>query len=325
MLKSNTGTGTTADASTSPAGPLRPAGAPYRGRFAPSPTGPLHFGSLLAAAGSWLDARAAGGEWQLRVEDLDPPREPPGAAAQILSALEGFGLWWDGEAMFQSQRHAAYEEALARLRNAGLAYPCVCSRKDIEAANRRLGRTGQRAYPGTCRSLSSVPGRSSRVVRVRTTAEPVVIDDVLQGKFTQSLEQDVGDFVLRRREGYFAYQLAVVVDDHAQGVTDIVRGIDLLDSTPRQVWLQRLLGYPTPRYVHLPVASTPDGKKLSKQTGAAAVVLRDAPEIAWQVLSALRQAPPAEMRGAPPAELWKWGTAHWRPAHLAGIRSIAAP
>jgi glutamyl-Q tRNA(Asp) synthetase len=280
---------------------------------------------LLAAAGSWLDARAAGGQWLLRIEDLDPPREPPGAAAQILRALEGYGLWWDGEVMFQSQRQAAYEEALAHLGSAGFAYPCVCSRRDIVAANQRLGRPGQRAYPGTCRSLPAKHGRRSRIVRVRTTAEPVAIDDALQGRFTQSLEQEVGDFVLRRREGFIAYQLAVVVDDHAQGITDVVRGVDLLDSSPRQVWLQRLLGYPTPRYLHLPVASTPDGKKLSKQTGAAAIAVRDAPEVAWQVLSALRQAPPREMRGAPPLELWKWGLAHWRPQHLAGIRSIAAP
>ena len=325
MPKSNTGTGTTADASTPPAGPLRPAGASYRGRFAPSPTGPLHFGSLLAAAGSWLDARAVGGEWLLRIEDLDPPREPPGAAAQILRALEGYGLWWDGEVMFQSQRQAAYEEALAQLSTAGLAYACVCSRRDIEAANQRLGRSGQRAYPGTCRSLTAKHRRKSRIVRVLTTAEPVVIDDGLQGRFTQSLEQDVGDFVLRRREGFIAYQLAVVVDDQTQGITDIVRGSDLLDSTPRQVWLQRLLGYPTPGYMHLPVANTPDGKKLSKQTGAAAIAVRDAPEVAWRVLSALRQAPPREMRGARPLELWNWGLAHWRPQHLAGIRSIAAP
>lgn len=324
MPRSSIGTGTTAESTRPREGPLYP-GAPYRGRFAPSPTGPLHFGSLLAAAGSWLDARAHSGEWLLRIEDLDPPREPPGAADEILRALEHFGLHWDGEVWFQSRRQAAYDEALATLSAAGWSYPCRCSRKDVADANARLGSPDVRRYPGTCRALRPAQAGRSRVVRVRTETEPLTVADRLQGEFSQVLERDVGDFVLRRREGFIAYQLAVVVDDHAQGVTDIVRGIDLLDSTPRQIWLQRLLGLAAPRYMHLPVVAAPGGEKLSKQTGAAAIDARRAPELAWRVLCALGQAPPTELRGAAARDLWDWGARHWRPQQLAGIRSIPAP
>jgi glutamyl-Q tRNA(Asp) synthetase len=325
LPRSSTGTGTTAEFVRPACGPQTPPGARYRGRFAPSPTGPLHFGSLLAAAGSWLDARAAGGDWLLRMEDIDPPREPPGAADEILRALDHFGLWWDGDAWFQSRRREAYDEALASLSAAGWAYPCICSRKDVAEANARLGRPAARRYPGTCRTLTPGKGRRTRVVRVRTSAEPLTVADRLQGEFSQVLEHDVGDFVLRRREGFIAYQLAVVGDNHAQGVTDVVRGIDLLDSTPRQVWLQRLLGCATPRYMHLPVVAGPGGEKLSKQTGAPPVDVRDAPQIAWQVLSALGQDPPAELRGEPVESVWRWGIGHWRPQQLAGVRSIPAP
>lgn len=325
MPRSSIGTGTTAETTRPRTGPQCPPGARYRGRFAPSPTGPLHFGSLLAAAGSWLDARACGGEWLLRIEDLDPPREPPGAVDEILRALERFELHWDGEVWFQSRRQPAYDEALAALAAAGWAYRCVCSRKDVAEANARLGRPDARRYPGTCRTLPPARAGRSRVVRVRTDEQPLTVADRLQGEFTQALERDIGDFVLRRREGYIAYQLAVVVDDHAQGVTDVLRGIDLLDSTPRQLWLQTLLGYSAPRYMHLPVVAAPGGEKLSKQTGAAAVDLRLVPELAWQVLVALGQAPPAELRGAAARELWDWGARHWQPQQLSGIRSIPAP
>jgi glutamyl-Q tRNA(Asp) synthetase len=324
LPRSSTGIGTTADPQPGDVLPGTP-GVRYRGRFAPSPTGPLHFGSLLAAAGSWLDARAAGGEWLLRIEDLDPPREPPGAIDEILRTLEAFGLWWDGEVVFQSRRLPIYEAALDRLGAAGWAYPCICSRKRIEAANRQRGRPGDRRYPGTCRTLPAAAARKTRILRVRTTPEPIAILDRLQGPFAQSLEGEVGDFVLRRREGYIAYQLAVVVDDALQGITDVVRGTDLLDSTPRQVWLQRLLDYPTPRYMHLPVVIAPGGEKLSKQTGAAAVDAGRAGELAWRILADLGQAPPPELRGAAPPELWAWGITHWHPQQLAGIRNIPAP
>lgn len=301
-------------------------GEPYRGRFAPSPTGPLHFGSLLAAAGSWLDARAAGGEWLLRIEDIDPPREPPGAADEILRVLEALRLWWDGEVLWQSAREAAYEEALARLTREGWAYPCTCSRKQIEADNARRGLAGARLYPGTCRERAAPPASGEAfALRLRATPAQIGFVDRLQGQFAQSLDSEAGDFVVRRREGLFAYQLAVTVDDAAQGITDIVRGVDLLDSTPRQLWLQRLLGFPEPRYLHLPVVVFPDGQKLSKQSGAAAVDPGDANMLAWQLLACLGQQPPRELRGAAAAELWAWGAAHWDPQQLAGVRSIPSP
>jgi glutamyl-Q tRNA(Asp) synthetase len=323
LPRNNTGTGTTADSPHHPAAPSR-FGKGYRGRFAPSPTGPLHFGSLLAAAAGWLDARASGGEWLVRIEDLDPPREPPGAAADILRTLDAFGLWWDGEVVYQSRRQAAYDAALAELASAGQTYACVCSRTDIEAANKRLGREGARIYPGTCRTRPAGEA-GAPVIRVRTNAERIGFRDRLQGEFAQVLETEVGDFVLRRREGFVAYQLAVVVDDFAQGITDVVRGVDLLDSTPRQLWLQRLLGYPTPRYMHFPVVVQPGGEKLSKQTGAAPVSARGAGAIAWQVLALMGQVPPVELRGAAAAEVWEWGVAHWEAQQIAATRSVPAP
>jgi glutamyl-Q tRNA(Asp) synthetase len=324
LPKSSTGTATTADPALRRRGAAEPLEAPYRGRFAPSPTGPLHYGSLFAAAGSWLEARARGGEWLVRIEDLDPPREPPGAADEILRALEAFGLWWDGEVLYQSHRQDAYQAALATLAEAGWAYPCICSRKDIEDANRLLGQGGERRYPGICRTLPAALGRKTRIVRARTTAERIGLADRLQGEYAQVLESAAGDFVLRRREGYIAYQLAVVVDDCAQGITDVVRGIDLLDSTPRQLWLQRLLGYPTPGYMHLPVVTGPGGDKLSKQTGAPGVAATNAAQTAWQILRDLGQVPPAELAGARPGEIWAWAISHWRPQQLCGIRSIPA-
>ena len=325
MRKSNTGTATTANSLPSTTGPLRSPGEHYRGRFAPSPTGPLHFGSLLAAVGSWLDARAAGGEWLLRVEDLDPPREPPAAAGEILRALEAYGLWWDGARLFQSQRQDAYQEALATLAAAGWTYPCACSRKEIQTANRQRGRPGATSYPGTCRNLPAAAAGASPIIRIRTPAELLAVEDRLQGRFGQHLYNEVGDFVLRRREGYIAYQLAVVIDDHYQGITDVVRGIDLLDSTPRQMLLQQRLGYPAPRYMHLPVVTRPDGEKLSKQTGAVAIAASSAPQLAWQALVSLQHEPPPELYGAPPPQLWAWAREQWQPSRLVGVRSIPEP
>ncbi|HJV93058.1 MAG TPA: tRNA glutamyl-Q(34) synthetase GluQRS, partial [Azonexus sp.] len=242
----------------------------YRGRFAPSPSGPLHFGSLVAAVGSYLDARSQGGEWLLRMEDVDTPRNVPGAADSILATLDAFGFEWDGPVLWQSRRHAAYGEGLARLQAAGLAYGCACSRKEIADSASRPAIDGGLAYPGTCRH--GLPaGRSVRAWRLRVGDEEIAFTDRLQGRVAQHLERDVGDFVLLRADGLFAYQLAVVVDDAAQGITDVVRGADLLASTPRQIFLQRLLGYPTPSYLHVPVALGRDGEKLSKQTGAPAI------------------------------------------------------
>jgi glutamyl-Q tRNA(Asp) synthetase len=234
----------------------------YVGRFAPSPTGPLHFGSLVAALASYMEARSAEGKWLVRMEDLDKPREQPGAADAILRTLEAFGLHWDGAVEYQSRRIARYAAAMARLKNH--TYPCGCTRSEI--ADSALAIDGARVYRGTCRG-GLPPGKTVRSVRVRAAGE-IRFTDRIQGDQSQVLERDVGDFVLCRADGQFAYQLAVVVDDAEQGVTDVVRGADLLDSTARQIHLQRLLGYSAPRYLHVPVAVNEGGEKLSKQTGA---------------------------------------------------------
>lgn len=281
----------------------------YRGRFAPSPTGPLHFGSLVAAVGSFLEARARRGEWRLRIEDLDPPREPAGAAADILRTLDAYGLHWDGEVIYQSRRHAAYEAALAGLRRLGALYACACTRREI--ADSALAGVDGPVYPGTCRN--GVPaGREGRALRVRTDGATIAFEDRVQGRLASRLERDVGDFVLRRADGLYAYQLAVVVDDAEQGVTEVVRGADLLGSTPRQIHLQRLLGLPTPAYAHLPVAVDARGAKLSKQTGAEALSLARASALWWEALRFLGQEPPADLRAEPVAVIRDWAIAHWR-------------
>ncbi|HEX4927827.1 MAG TPA: tRNA glutamyl-Q(34) synthetase GluQRS [Burkholderiales bacterium] len=237
----------------------------YTGRFAPSPSGPLHFGSLVAALASWLDARAARGRWLVRIEDLDRPRVQPGADAAILGTLVRLGLRWDGEVLYQSRREALYREALARLRER--TYWCACTRREIADSSLGLAIDGARIYPGTCRE-GIAAGKEARALRLRVGADEIRFVDRVQGPQAQLLARDVGDFVLCRADGLIAYQLAVVVDDAAQGVTDVVRGADLLDSTARQVHLQRLLGLPTPRYLHVPVALSEGGEKLSKQTDA---------------------------------------------------------
>src|SRR5580698_7179436 len=235
----------------------------YIGRYAPSPTGPLHFGSLMAAVGSYLDARAQGGRWLLRMEDLDPPREIPGAADGILKSLEAFGFEWDGEVLYQSRRHAAYAEAAAQLLASGAAFPCACTRKEI-ADSGVHGLEGP-IYPGTCRH-GLPPGREARALRLTAPDQVIAFEDGLQGTVSQNLARDIGDFIIRRADGVHAYQLAVVVDDAFQGVNHVVRGAELLLSTPRQLWLQELLGLTRPSYLHLPVAVNPAGEKLSKQT-----------------------------------------------------------
>jgi glutamyl-Q tRNA(Asp) synthetase len=237
----------------------------YTGRFAPSPTGPLHFGSLVAALASWLDARAERGRWLVRMEDLDEPRAQPSAADEILRALQQLGLYWDGPVVYQSRRTELYKQALHNLRHR--TYWCGCTRREIADSTLGLAADGAQIYPGTCRN-GLPPGRQPRALRVRTAPEPIIFHDRVQGRQEQILERDVGDFVLFRADGLFAYQLAVVVDDAVQGITDVVRGADLLDSTARQIYLQRLLGYATPRYMHVPVAVNAAGEKLSKQTGA---------------------------------------------------------
>jgi glutamyl-Q tRNA(Asp) synthetase len=291
----------------------------YRGRFAPSPTGPLHFGSLVAAVGSFLQARHHGGEWCVRIEDIDPPRALAGAADDILRTLERLGMQWDGAVVYQRLRTEAYEEAIEKLRGVGALYVCGCSRSEIEDSSVR-GIEGP-IYPGTCRA-GLAPGRAGRALRVRTDGARVRFDDRWQGALDSDLEREFGDFVVRRADGLIAYQLAVVVDDAALGVTEVVRGADLLWSTPRQLHLQRLLGLPTPRYAHLPVAVNARGEKLSKQTGAPAVAGEPALSLLGRVLAFLGQEAPAEQGEL--ESFWRYAIAHWQPRRVPATRAIVA-
>ena len=281
----------------------------YTGRFAPSPTGLLHIGSLLTAVASYADARSNGGKWLVRMEDLDPPREMPGAASHILHTLEAFGFEWDGEVAYQSRRYALYEETLCRLKTAGLVYPCYCSRKDWQAGARR-GADGF-VYNGRCRHPGQRPAPQGKqpAWRIRVPDRVIGFSDGIVGGYAQNLAGDIGDFVLLRADGYWAYQLAVVADDAEQCVTHIVRGQDLLVSTPRQIYLQQCLGVPTPRYAHLPLLTNTQGQKWSKQTLAPALDLNRREQLLRQVFRYLNlpEAPETDR----PAELLDWAVAHW--------------
>lgn len=282
-----------------------------RGRFAPSPTGPLHAGSLVAALASWLDARARGGEWLVRIEDVDTPRCVDGADVLILQQLAACGLVADGPVTWQSQRGARYEAALQRLLEGGQAYPCACSRSDIEAALAASGQARERhraaVYPGTCRH--GLHGRPARAWRLRLPgAATVHWHDARLGEQVQDVAAEVGDFVLRRADGLWAYQLAVVVDDADQGISHVVRGADLADNTPRQILLQRALDLPTPAYHHVPLVLGPNGEKLSKQNGAAALDLSD-PLASLQAAARVLGLPPA--RGSVAEALAAW-TRAWQ-------------
>ena len=287
------------------------AGVPsYVGCFAPSPTGPLHFGSLIAAMASYADAKSTDGRWLLRIEDLDPPRESPAAAASFPATLEHFGFEWDGPILYQSTREDAYAAALAALIRAGDAFACACTRAELAAAAAGQHQdSGEPVYPGTCRRALPA-GRAGRAWRARVDASPVTFVDRIQETLSQNLEASVGDFVVRRADGLWAYQLAVVVDDRDQEVTDVVRGADLLSSTPRQIRLQRLLGAPTPRYAHVPIAVNATGEKLSKQTLAAPLPLAE-PQCtllaAWRFLG--QQDPGVD--AADVRDFWRWAIPRW--------------
>lgn len=302
--------------------PARAAGTRYRGRFAPSPTGPLHFGSLVAAVGSFLEARSRGGEWLVRIEDLDTPRVAPGAVDGILRTLEACGMHWDGAVAWQSRRTEAYHTALHALRRHDLVYPCACSRREI-ADSATAGIEGH-VYPRTCRSgLPS--GKRARALRVDTSGADIRFNDGVQGAVAQKLEKDIGDFVLYRADGTFAYQLAVVVDDAEQGVTHVVRGADLLASTPRQIYLQTVLALPRPRYLHLPVALNERGEKLSKQTRAAPVERGREASALVGALRFLGQAAPAGLARATPAEVLRWATENWSADRIPRAQHVVAP
>lgn len=290
--------------------------ASYVGRFAPSPTGPLHFGSLVAAVASYLQARVNNGLWLLRIEDIDPPREQTGAAGAIINALDRYGFQWDGETIFQSGSHEAHDIALQSLIDRDLTYRCNCSRRDLGDVPR--GPLGT-IYPGTCRN-GCEPGESA--IRLRTNNTEISFDDALQLSISQRLESESGDFIIRRRDGLIAYHLAVVVDDEIQGITEVVRGIDLMDSTPRQIWLQRLLDYRTPNYMHIPIITHPDGDKLSKLRGAPEISKATVGETLGKALRALGQEPPSDLLRWSAADIWSWATENWQPAELIGQKSI---
>lgn len=293
--------------------------ASYRGRFAPTPSGPLHFGSIIAATGSYLDALTHAGEWHVRIDDLDPPRVAPGAADAILRTLTSLGFEWSGPVVRQSTRRACYEDALATLRTRVRVYPCTCTRVEIARAG-LAGIEGPR-YPGTCRAGPAHPYRPP-AFRVEASDSPIGFTDLLQGPQVQTLATATGDFVLRRADGVVAYHLACIVDDWQSGFTHVVRGADLLDSVGRQLFLLRLLGGPEPQYLHLPVAVDASGQKLSKQTLAPAVAEGDASALE-RALAFLDHPPPAELRGAGPAVLWAWARTVWRRDRLPATRTRA--
>jgi glutamyl-Q tRNA(Asp) synthetase len=284
-------------------------------RFAPSPTGPLHLGSLLAAVGSYLDARATGARWLVRIEDLDTPRVVPGCAEQQLRVLEGFGFEWDGEVLFQSTRREAYREAMARLTASGRTFRCSCTRK-------ALGEAGgnedvARRYAGTCRAGPTRAGATS--LRFRVGDVPIHFDDLFLGP---QVSAAMGDVVIERRDGLATYQLAVVVDDAFQCVTRVIRGADLLASTPWQIELQQALGLARPIYGHLPLVTEPDGAKLSKSRRSLPLDLTSAPRALTSTLTYLSQAPPPELARAAIKDVWEWAFAHWNPQALAGKSEV---
>ncbi len=297
---------------------MRSEPASYVGRFAPSPTGALHFGSLLAAVASYLQARSVGGRWLVRIEDIDPPREQPGADQLIIDILAAFGFEWDGPISYQSKSTTRHEALVDQLLATGIAYACSCSRRDL--ANAPRGPLGV-IYPGSCRK-GCLSGETS--IRIRTHDEPIQFVDAAQGPQSQRLESESGDFVIKRRDGLIAYHLAVVADDFDQGITEIVRGIDLMDSTPRQIYLQQQLGLSTPQYLHIPVANNDHGQKLSKLTGAEALSAACPGNTLLSALRALRQEPPGALTGANLESIWQWAMEHWDTAPLRGLKSIPA-
>lgn len=286
----------------------------YVGRFAPSPTGPLHFGSLVAAAASYCDAKSAQGKWLVRIEDLDKPREVKGSAQAILDTLASYGFAWDRDIIYQSQQTEHYEQALTRLEDIGLAYPCTCSRKEIADSSSLIGIEGA-IYPSTCLHHPIKPNVPI-AWRIKTQGYIAEFKDAIQGNMRQHLSNEIGDFVIKRADGLFAYQLAVVVDDALQGVTHIVRGADLLLSTPRQLYLKRLLGLPDTSYAHIPIVKNAVGEKLSKQTLAPAIKPQQAKHQLVQALTFLNQSPPTSLSEASLDEIWQWAISNWHISRL---------
>ncbi len=288
---------------------------PYRGRFAPSPSGPLHLGSLFTALASFLEARSQGGEWLVRIDDIDPYRTRTGAADRILFSLESLGLTWDGPVIYQSQRSDFYKTGLDSLQAQGLIYACDCSRREL--AGEEAG-----VYPGFCRHKPLRPQPGQLALRLLAGDMTIRFEDRVQGRVEQHLLQEVGDFIVYRRDGAFAYHLATVMDDADQGITEVLRGQDLLDSTPRQIHLQQRLNLPTPGYAHIPVLVNADGKKLSKCTLAPAAETRQPSQLLGYLLQRLEQPLPAGMASAPAGEILDWATRHWQLSRLCGVGPI---
>ena len=282
----------------------------YIGRFAPSPTGPLHFGSLVAAVASYCDAKAHHGQWLVRMEDLDTPRELSGAADNILHSLEAFGFEWNGEITYQSKRDGLCAEALNHLQNQALIYPCTCTRKEIADSYHLIGIDGF-VYHRTCLK-QAIKTHSKYSLRVQVNSGEIKFKDAIKGEITQDIQNQIGDFILKRADGLFAYQLAVVVDDAQQGVTHVVRGADLLSSTSHQIYLQQCLNLPTPYYAHIPIARNAAGEKLSKQTLAKPIDATHARQQLFDALAFLGQRPPLDLQSASLQEIWQWAIAHWQ-------------
>lgn len=287
---------------------------PYRGRFAPTPSGPLHFGSLVTALAGWLDARYHGGQWLLRIDDLDPPRQQPGAVDAILRQLDTFELHWDSDTVYQSRRSERYQRAIDALVADGKAFYCTLSRKQLTALDH--------IHPGP--AVAQPPG-PDRAVRLAVPDTPLWLDDRLQGRIRANLAQEGGAFVIRRRDGLFGYQLACALDDAEMGITDVVRGSDLLASTLRQRWVLECLGQTAPCYAHLPVVMDPAGGKMSKSAGAAALDSRRPGDVLFTALGYVGLTPPTTLRGAGAADLLAWARAHWAPAHQPGGRRLPPP
>ena len=280
----------------------------YKDRFAPSPTGPVHFGTLVAAVGSYLQAKTNNGEWLIRIEDVDITRKVEGADVDILHTLEAFGFEWHGQIIYQSSQNEYYQQALEQLISQNLVFPCLCTRKQLAIIN--SSKMNRSMYPGTCRHRQ-LPQKSQHALRLLAKNKTIYFDDAVMGKQSENIKKQCGDIIIKRRDGLFAYQLAVVVDDARQGICEIVRGADLLDSTARQIYLQKVLGYSTPTYCHLPLAVDADGKKISKSDGATKVSIKNREKQLCSILEFLGQNPPADLSDSTINDIWSWAAQHW--------------
>lgn len=286
----------------------------YRGRFAPSPTGLLHFGSLIAATASYLQAKHQQGLWLIRIDDIDPPREQKGAADNILKTLEGFGFEWDEDIYYQSSRKNDYQDALHQLLSKQLAYPCSCSRKSILKESDQSKNNGEIIYPGFCRNGPRIANRNAKELstRLRCSTDTISFNDALQGKQEANLEKSIGDFILQRRDGYFSYHFASGIDDAEQQITEVIRGADLLASTHCHLHVQHVMGLPSPQYCHLPVAVDNNGKKLSKQSHAQPIEVQHSVLLLYKTLKFLGQMPPIDLIDATQNDIWHWAVQHWQ-------------